>query len=634
LIGQHGLIGDLRSCALVATNGTVDSLCLPDVDSPSVFAAILDRKLGGHFAVELTDLPDVTAMRQRQNYLPNTNILITRLQAAGAITEIRDYMLPSHLADGREGVLVRSVRARHGSRSIRATCWPGFDYARADHHVTLSDDGRSARFDAGETGGLRLQCAHELRLNERERGAEAVADITLGAGESITLVLDWMNTDSGEWTDGALDLVDTWTTETERFWHTWIETSTYDGRWSESVRRSALCLKLLQHRPSGGIVAAPTFGLPEWPGGQRNWDYRYVWLRDAAFVVFAFLRIGLIDEAARFADWLSLRCADILTSEGLHPVYRLDGARPQEEEELSHFGGYAGSRPIRHGNAAYDQVLDVLGEILDALYMFDRVRPISWQLWRALGVQLDWLADHWRDPDSGIWEMRGPSRQFVSSKLLMWVAFERAGRLARRRGLPGAREKWRDEADAAYIWVQEHGWDSDGETYIQCDGSTDLDASLLLIPMLRFAAGTDPCVLSTLDQIGKMLSTDSMVYRYRSGYDGGIQRNCAIWMASLEPRRRSPSARFGMWRTSLAPAGYMRLRSCSRKTSLMQTKLDCLVSRSGPPAKRSATFLMAHRASWSPARSGRDPPTPPGPWISGSVECQPVQRRSPARITA
>jgi GH15 family glucan-1,4-alpha-glucosidase len=528
LIGEHGLIGDLRTSALVAADGTVDSLCLPDADSPSIFAAALDRERGGHFAVALTGLPAGELIRHRQLYLPNTNILITRLQAAGAVTEVADYMLPVHLAQGREGVFVRRVTPFHGSRTVRLACWPGFDYARAAHHAALSGDGRSVVFRAGDAGTLRLHCSHDLRLVEHERGAEAVAEVTLSAGEAATVVLDWVKRDSGGPAEPAGDVlgeVDAWTSATAEFWHRWIDGSTYQGHWPDPVRRSALCLKLLQHQPTGGIVAAPTFGLPEWPGEQRNWDYRYVWLRDASFVIFALLRIGLADEAAQFADWLSHRCDDIRTGSGLHPVYRLDGTPPQAEEQLNHLAGYAGSTPIRIGNAAYGQVqLDILGEVLDALYLFDRVRPISWDLWEALTVQLDWLAGHWREPDAGMWEIRGPRQQFVSSKLLVWVAFERAGRLARRRGLPGARDKWQQQADAAYRWVQQNGWNPAVSAYVQREGSADLDASALLIPMLRFASGTDPRVLATLDRVRDHLSTDSLLYRYHSPAEGASGR--------------------------------------------------------------------------------------------------------------
>ncbi len=541
-IDEHGLVGNLRSTALVSNSGTVDSMCLPDADSPSIFAALLDSGQGGHLSVDLTDLPDGERLRLRQNYLPNTNILITRFEGAGGITQVRDFMVPVHLTAQRGGLFVRRVTALHGPRSVRLSCWPGFDYARAPHRAELSADRRTALFSS-DAGRFRLYCSTELTLTDRSRGPEATAEADLAVDEVVLLVLEWLDDASddasrdgdhsqadsdaaagpsaepAQWgsADDMLGRIDDWTLATEHYWHSWVDSTTYAGGWSDAVRRSALCLKLLQHEPTGGIVAAPTFGLPEWPGAERNWDYRYVWLRDAAFVIFAFLRIGFVDEATAFTHWLARRCVDINAESGLHPVYRLDGTPPQDEQELGHLAGYAGSRPVRIGNAAYGQVqLDVLGEVMDGLYLFDRIRPISWDLWQALGVQLDWLADHWRDPDSGIWEVRGPDQQFVSSKLLVWVAFERALRLARRRGLPGAREKWQSAADSAYGWVQEQGWNAEVNSYVQRAGSADLDASALLIPMLRFASGTDPRVLATLDAISEALTTDSMLYRYRT----------------------------------------------------------------------------------------------------------------------
>lgn len=527
-IDDHGLVGDLRTTALISNAGTVSSLCLPDADSPSVFAALLDDA-GGHLSIDLVDVPDGEEIRSRQHYLPNTNILMTRLEGAGGITQIRDFMVPLQLAQERVGVLVRQVTALRGPRSVHLSCWPGFDYARADHQAALSDDGRTVDFTS-DAGHLRLHSSHELQLAARDRGPEATVDVTLHPDEAATLVLEWVErsapaddaaepSDNPEHTptaDRTIGQVDAWAHATEHYWHSWIDSTSYAGGWADPVRRSALCLKLLQHQPTGGIVAAPTFGLPEWPGAERNWDYRYVWLRDAAFVIFAFLRIGFVDEATEFTHWLARRCVDIGNGNGLHPVYRLDGTPPDDETELDHFAGYAGSRPVRIGNDAYHQVqLDVLGEVMDGLYLFDRVRPISWDLWLVLGVQLDWLAEHWQEPDSGIWEIRGEPQQFVSSKLLVWVAFERALRLARRRGLPGDRDKWQAAADAAYRWVQENGWDDDLGAYVQRAGARDLDASALLIPMLRFAAGTDPRVLATLDTIGERLATDSMLYRYR-----------------------------------------------------------------------------------------------------------------------
>ena len=522
MIDQHGLIGDLRTTALIASDGTVDSLCLPDADSPSIFAALLDRAVGGHLSIELTDLDAGDQVRRRQNYVPYTNVLITRLQAAAAITEIRDFMLPGELADGRTGVLVRSVSALHGPRDVRLICWPGFDYARADHEAQLSDDGRTCLFDHPGAGRLRLTSSHDLHLLDRERGPEARCEIGLAAGDTVTWILDWIEDDGPDDHPPTVTQTDDWALATEDYWHRWVDSSTYRGRWAEPVLRSALCLKLLQHEPTGGIVAAPTFGLPEWPGAGRNWDYRFVWLRDAAFVVFALLRIGFVDEATRFTDWLTRRCVEITDGSGLRPVYRLDGTSPEPEEELGHLRGFADSTPIRIGNAAYEQTqLDVLGEVLDGLYLFDRVRPISWELWQALGHQLDWLVAHWRDPDAGIWEMRGDPQQFVSSKLLVWVAFERAVRLARRRGLPGKREEWQREADAAYRWVQETGWNDEVGAYVQRVGSPEMDASALLIPMLRFASAGDPRVQATIDAVHEQLSTDSLLYRYRDGASAG-----------------------------------------------------------------------------------------------------------------
>ena len=512
-IDQHGIVGDLRTTALVGTDASVVSLCLPDADSPSVFAALLDPDRGGHLGCVITDLPADVEISCRQHYISATNMLITRLMADSAIVEILDFMVPAHLAGDREGVLVRRITAMHGSRALRLSCWPGFDYARAGHTATADEDGRRITFDSGETGALTLFGSGSWQLRDRERGPEAITEFELSPDQSATVVLAWGRDVT------PIDDLEAFASEagsrTSAFWQRWIDGCSYQGRWRDAVHRSALCLRLLQHEPTGGIVAAPTFSLPEWPGQGRNWDYRYVWLRDAAFVVFAMMRIGFTAEAEAFATWLSDRCTDILEGQGLHPVYRLDGSAPPAEESLDHLAGFAASTPVRIGNAAYGQVqLDVLGEVMDALYLYDRVAPISWTLWTSLGVQLDWLAEHWRDPDAGIWEMRGPRQQFVSSKLLVWVAFERAVRLSRRRGLPGDRDRWQREADAAYRWVQDNGYDEDLGSYVQREGSSDLDASLLLVPMLRFAGGNDPRVLATLDRLHAELATDSLMYRY------------------------------------------------------------------------------------------------------------------------
>lgn len=588
-IDRHGLVGDLRATALVSADATVVSMCLPDADSPSVFAAILDAERGGHLRCDLVDVPAGHVVRHRQHYLPGTNILISRLQADRSIVEVVDYMVPRHLAGGREGVFVRQIQALHGPRTVRLSCWPGFDYARASHTASASDGGRTVIFDAADAGALTVTCSHPLGLGDRTRGPEAVAEVELAADDTVSMIMQWGRNDSD--TAAPIGMISDWTAATVAYWQSWLESCTYRGRWRDAVERSALCLKLLQHEPTGGIIAAPTFGLPEWPGGNRNWDYRYVWLRDAAFVVFALLRIGFVDEAFAFADWLSRRCAEAPDGDGLRPMYRLDGTAPPAEEVLDHLAGYAQSRPVLIGNAAYDQVqLDVLGEVMDSLYLYDRVQAISWELWRALGVQLDWLSEHWRDADSGLWESRGPRQQYVSSKVLVWVAFERAVRLARRRGLPGNLQRWQSEADAAYLWVQDEGWNDELGAYVQRAGSNDLDASALLIPMLRFASGSDPRVLSTLDRTAEQLTTDTLLFRYldhssdetQPAVDGiggreGTFTVCTFWYVE-----------------SLARAGRLQLaRHVFEKTITYANELGLFAEQIGPSGKGLGNFPQA-----------------------------------------
>lgn len=385
-------------------------------------------------------------------------------------------------------------------------------------------------------------------------------------------------------TEDLTRTVDAWLDDTARYWHGWLDGFTYQGRWRGTVHRSALCLKLLQHQPTGGIVAAPTFSLPEWVGAGRNWDYRYVWLRDAAFVMFAMLRIGFVDECRAFAGWLSQCCVDLVSGQGLHPVYRLDGTPPPAEVELDHLAGHRGSRPVRVGNAAYGQVqLDVLGEVMDAIYLFDRVEPISWDLWQALQVQLDWLAEHWRDDDAGLWEIRGPAQQFVSSKLLVWVAFERAVRLARRRGLPGRRETWQRLADDVYEWVQQHGWNAGVGAYVQRAGSGALDASALLVPMLRFAAPTDPRVVATMAAIGEGLGTDALIHRYDDDDVDGLAGSqgtftvCTFWYVE-----------------NLARAGRLDdARRAFERTLTYANELDLFAEQIGPGGEGLGNFPQA-----------------------------------------
>jgi GH15 family glucan-1,4-alpha-glucosidase len=433
--------------------------------------------------------------------------------------------------EGGRRALVRRAQGVRGVTEFELRCEPAFDYARARHTVTLLD-GVGAVFEAP---GMRLALRSTVPL--QAEGGAAVARFKLAAGERAEFLLEW---------DGAVDehgrrpiqpgeaerLFD----QTLAYWQRWLGRSRYQGRWREMVERSALCLKLLVYDPTGALVAAPTTSLPEAIGGRRNWDYRFTWLRDAAFTLYGLMRLGFTEEAAAFMQWLEARCQATGPGRGLQVMYGIDGREELPETILDHLEGYRGSRPVRIGNRAAEQLqLDVYGELMDSVYLYNKAVPISYDLWVALKRQLDWLADNWEQPDEGIWETRGGKQRFTYSAVMTWVAFERAQRIARHRGLPAPDRRWDQIADRAYTQVQDEGWDAERGAYVQAFGSRRLDASLLILPLVKFSGPTDPRFLSTLDRIGQELVLDSLVYRYEAdGSDGFIEEEgtfslCSFW---------------------------------------------------------------------------------------------------------
>jgi GH15 family glucan-1,4-alpha-glucosidase len=521
-IEEHGIVGDLRTVALVGTDGTVDWYCPARFDAPSLFASLLDADRGGYFSLSYH-----TTGRPKQLYLPDTNILLTRFLGAEAVGEVIDFMVPetSGTAAPRD-LLVRQARAVRGRATFELACHPAFDYGRVPHTIELVN-GVGAVFGSA-AGGCVLRT--DLPLKIEDDGVAAT--FTLDEGEQVDLQLEWRG-EVRPLVDGESDEL---FTRTSDFWQKWVSQSRYRGRWREMVQRSALALKLLVYHPTGALVAAPTTSLPEELGGSRNWDYRYAWLRDAAFTIFGLMTLGFLEEAAAFMDWVQKRCETATRERDVMIMYAVDGSEHIPELELPHLQGYRGSGPVRIGNNAVSQrQLDVYGELMDSVYLYNREVPISYDLWTGLAKRLDWLADHWEEPDEGIWEIRGPRQRFTYSALMTWVAYDRAGRLARDRGLPAPVERWRKLANAAYRFVQDSCWDHELGAYVMHPGSKLLDASVLVMPLVKFAGPTDPRFLRTLDLIGERLASDSLVYRYAmTGHDGlsgdeGTFNLCSFW---------------------------------------------------------------------------------------------------------
>ncbi|HVU89652.1 MAG TPA: glycoside hydrolase family 15 protein [Pirellulales bacterium] len=539
-IENYGIIGNMRTAALVGMNGAIDWLCLPHFDSPSVFAAILDAKKGGNFRIA----PIGDDFRNKQFYWPDTNILITRFLHADGIGEIEDYMPVGEVAAAAD-VLVRRVRVVRGQVSFRLECTPAFDYARAPAQVHFGDHG--AYFTGSD---IRLGLASSIPLVRTAGGV--TAEFSLAEGKSLTFVLRLLDGDRPMTYCPGGEHAEKLFRGTVEFWRRWLSACSYSGRWREIVQRSALTLKLLSFEPTGAIVAAPTCSLPETIGGTRNWDYRYTWIRDAAFTLYGLLRVGFTDEASRFVSWLKDRWQETGFDETgpLQLMYGIDGRADLTEETLDHLEGYRGSAPVRIGNAAHRQLqLDIYGELMDAAYLHNKyVAPIGYDSWQRLRRLVDWLCNHWQLPDNGIWEVRGGERQYVFSKFMSWVAVDRALRLAEKRSFPADRAHWLRVRDEIYEEVMSKGWNAERKAFVQSYGSDALDASTLLMPLTFFMAPNDPRMLSTVDAIRKSvasggLAADGLVYRYdpNAGLDNlggneGTFNMCSFWLVEALTR--------------------------------------------------------------------------------------------------
>jgi GH15 family glucan-1,4-alpha-glucosidase len=519
-IEDYALIGDLHTAALIARDGSLDWLCLPRFDSPACFAALIGNDSHGRWRIA----PVGAGASTRRRYLGDTLILQSEWDTDAGTVRLTDFMPPR----GEAADLVRIVEGISGQVRMRTDLAMRFDYGDVTPWIRRHDQGFTAI-----AGPAAVWLHSDVPMQCHDRNTSA--DFTITAGQRVSFVLTHRQSHKprpkpAHPGDALRD--------TREFWAGWIGRHRYDGPWADAVRRSLILLKALTYAPTGGIVAAATTSLPEQPGGPRNWDYRYCWLRDATFTLLALLGTGYIDEAKAWREWLLRSVAG--DPADLQTMYGLDGTRRLPEATLDWLPGYHGASPVRVGNAAAQQFqLDVWGEVLDGLHLGREagIAPTAdgWDVQRAL---LDYLEGHWQQPDNGLWEVRGPQRHFVHSKVMAWTGIDRAVTAVEKHGLEGPVDRWRKVRDEIHADVCAHGYDPDRNTFTQSYGSAGLDAALLLIPRVGFLPYDDPRVIGTIDAVQNDLCQDGFLLRYRPEHEGvdglpggeGAFLACTFWL--------------------------------------------------------------------------------------------------------
>ncbi|WP_345814123.1 glycoside hydrolase family 15 protein [Paraburkholderia sp. PREW-6R] len=530
----RGMIGNMKTTALVSLRGSIDFMCFPRIDSPTVFAGLLEPSNGGAFSIEPAD----ERANVKQMYLPDTNVLLTRFMTADGVCELLDFMPVAQDGDSAgvgewlPNCVIRIVRMVHGSMAFNLRCTPRFDYARARHETKGVDEGVEFA-----TSDLTLYLHSKLPLHIVDGAAHA--EFELRDGQTTGFAFG----DAAALRDKPFDC-ETALADTISYWKNWSQQSTYRGRYREVVLRSALTLKLLSSSEHGAIVAAPTFGLAEALDGSRRWDYRFTWIRDAAFSVYALLRLGYTGEAQHFMKWIAERSGHCDSDGSLKVMYTVDGKAPPEEAEVDALSDGSAGVPLI-GNGARDQTqLDVYGALLDAVYLYNKYgEAISYDGWRNVTRTVDYVVEHWREADHGIWEFRNGQRPLLHSRLMCWVTVDRALRLAEKRSLPAPLKRWFETRDAIHADIHENFWNAELNSFVQTSQSNTLDASALMMPLVRFIGPTDPRWLGTLDAIGGELRVDPLVFRYTrgatldglSGVEGGFSA-CSFWYAEALAR--------------------------------------------------------------------------------------------------
>ena len=525
-IGDYGVIGDCRSLALVGVDGSIDWCCMPRFDSPSVFGRLLDDRRGGSW--QIAPVGDFAC---RQDYADKTNILRTIFQTADGLAIVTDFMpvdegdIKQHARPHRHPRIVRMITGLAGTVKMRMKIDPRPEYG-AEPNPLVAEDGRLH----GDAGGHHYCFTGTKPLRGR------TTEFTVHPADTVAFAMTVNRTGRCGRPMDDVESSRELRRRTQQYWWKWVNQCTYAGPYQEHVWRSALTLKLLTYAPTGAIVAAPTTSLPEWVGGDRNWDYRYTWVRDASFTLYALYQLGFTQEATDFMQWVQRLTID----NGLKILYNLDGRSPGSEADLGHLAGYRGSRPVRLGNGAEDQVqLDIYGELLDTVFIWAvNGGRITREFWKELRRIVDFACQRWQEPDAGLWEVRGENLNFTYSKVMCWVAVDRGLRLAARFRLPHDNERWENARREIHESVLRHGWSKRLETFTQSFGSDQLDASALRLVQLGFLPLSDRRLRQTIDAVDAGLSAGPLVYRYHAAdTDDGLASPegsfiiCAYWLA-------------------------------------------------------------------------------------------------------
>ncbi|GKU00619.1 glycoside hydrolase family 15 [Fusarium langsethiae] len=588
-IEDYGMIGNMHTCALVGIDGSIDYMCWPDFDSPSVFCRLLDKNKGGHFFI--SPPPDVNCTTKQQ-YLPSSCILQTRSIHEDGVVDVVDffprpkstqvttkgvklnaYREATQVQDELKKWLVRRVECIRGSMSLDIELFPSFNYGRDEHETTLYQAKHSTTDATSKVAtfcskGVQLQLdvavdkgenetscpSMTFRKEKREgiHGEGLVAQICIEEGQTISFVL--RNDLQQHVTERiTTDVLDAQQHATQSFWYNFIAQSKYKGRWREVVSRSLMILKMMTYEPTGAIIAAPTFSIPEAIGGVRNWDYRYSWIRDSSFTIYILLRLGFKAEADAYMEFIMERFVHSRGPDGGLPImFTIRGETDIPELTLDHLEGYRGSSPVRIGNgAAFHKQFDIYGELMDAIYLYNKYgKPVPWDVWKAVREILDYVLTILDDPDMSIWEVRNNKQHFTYSQIMLWVALDRGLRLADKRCFPCPnRNKWMEARDSVYERIMENGYNEEMKCFVQSfENRTMLDSSILIAPLVFFISPCDPRFLNTLDRIllppekGGLTST-GLVYRYDTelsndgvGGQEGAFSMCTFWLVEAMTR--------------------------------------------------------------------------------------------------